>query len=471
MQGKKMLSTIFREYDIRGKVGSEFIIDQVYQLTQAIAFYFKRHNPHVKTVLVGMDARSHSPAIKDEVIRALQESGMDVLFIGVCPTPVLYFGLYTLPVQAGIMITASHNPPEYNGLKLCLGNHSVWGLQVKEIYALYKEKAHLSAQHQGTVNFYNLIDDYISWLSHHFKHLHNSTISAVIDCSNGTASTVLPQLIDRLGLKNVRLLCVQTDETPKHEADPTKEKNMEDVKQEIRASKPTIGIGLDGDADRMAAMTESGCLIPGDQLLAFFSNDILERHPHASIVMDIKSSSALVDFLASKHAVAHLAPSGHAIIKDYMRTYQALLGGELSCHFFFKDRYFGYDDGIYAALRLLEIVDNKEQSLDVLMQFFPQKVSSPECRIPCDDTQKKEIVDFVLKKFRERADAQLITIDGVRATVPYGWGLIRASNTQPELCLRFESDTPQGLNAVRSDFFTILSAYYDRAFLESACCM
>lgn len=357
-----MLSTIFREYDIRGKVGSELIIDQVYPLTQAIAFYFVHHNPAVKTVLVGMDVRSHSPEIKDAVIKALKDSGIDVIFIGVCPTPVLYFGLYTLPVQAGIMITASHNPPEYNGLKLCLGNHSVWGLQVKEIYALYKEKAHLPSAQQGILSSYNLIDDYISWLLAHFKHLRNSTISAIIDCGNGTAGTVVPQLIDRLGLRNVRLLCVNVDQTPKHEADPTKEKNMQDVKQALLANKPTIGIGLDGDADRMAAMTESGQLIPGDQLLAFFSNDILERHPHASIVMDIKSSSALVDFLANKQAVAHLAPSGHAIIKDYMRTYNALLGGELSCHFFFKDRYFGYDDGIYAALRLLEIVDEKQQS-------------------------------------------------------------------------------------------------------------
>lgn len=462
-----MIDTIFREYDIRGKVGTEFIINQTYPLTQAIAYYFKQEKPSVKTVAVGMDARTTSPAIKEEVVRALTDSGLDVIFIGVCPTPVLYFALYTLPVDAGIMITASHNPPEYNGLKLCLGKHSVWGLQVAAIRDLYKKGAQLTSSTKGSVTDQPLIPLYVEWISSHFKHLHKMPLSAVIDCGNGTAGTVIPLLIEAMGWQHITLLYADVNgANPCHEADPVKEKNMQDVKKVLATTDIQVGIGFDGDVDRMAPMTKQGFLVPGDQLLALFSQQLLKEHPGASIVVDIKSSAGLLDLLQEWGANTVLSPSGHAIIKDQMRKHHALLGGELSCHFFFNDRYFGYDDGIYAALRLFELLLHTGKTLDELLLVFPHLYSTPEFRIPCNESDKKRIVDEVLKAFAHRSDVAMITIDGVRARMNYGWGIVRASNTQPELCLRFESATEQGLHQIKEDFFNALQPYVDAQKLK-----
>lgn len=462
-----MIDTIFREYDIRGKVGTEFIISEVYPLTQAIVYYFKQHKPSVKTVAVGMDARTTSPQIKDEVVRALTDSGLDVLFIGTCPTPVLYFALYTQPVDAGIMITASHNPPEYNGLKLCLGKHSVWGLQVAEIRDLYKQKAKLPPSTQGSVTDQPLIPLYVEWLANHFIDLHAMPLSAVIDCGNGTAGTVMPLLIEAMGWRSIKLLYADVDGTsPNHEADPVKEKNMRDVKQVLATTDIQVGIGFDGDVDRMAPMTKQGFLVPGDQLLALFSQEVLNEHPRAPIVVDIKSSAGLLDLLHEWGAHTVLSPSGHAIIKDQMRKHHALLGGELSCHFFFKDRYFGYDDGIYAALRVFEMLIKTSKTLDELLAVFPKLYSTPEFRILCNESDKKRIVEAVTAVFAQRPDVAMITIDGVRARMKYGWGILRASNTQPELCLRFESDTQPGLQQVKEDFFNALKPYVDAARLQ-----
>ncbi|MFI5333177.1 MAG: phosphomannomutase/phosphoglucomutase [Candidatus Babeliales bacterium] len=462
-----MIDTIFREYDIRGKVGTEFIISEVYPLTQAIVYYFKQHKPSVKTVAVGMDARTTSPQIKDEVIRALTDSGLDVLFIGICPTPVLYFALYTQPVDAGIMITASHNPPEYNGLKLCLGKHSVWGLQVAEICDLYKQGAKLPASTQGSVTDQPLIPLYVEWLADHFKDLHAMQLSAVVDCGNGTAGTVMPLLVQAMGWHHVQLLYAEVDGTcPNHEADPVKEKNMQEVKQVLATTDIQVGIGFDGDVDRMAPMTKQGFLVPGDQLLALFSQQVLNEHPGAPIVVDIKSSAGLLDLLQEWGAQTVLSPSGHAIIKDQMRKHHALLGGELSCHFFFNDRYFGYDDGIYAALRVFEILIKTGKTLDELLAMFPKLYSTPEFRIPCNESDKKRIVEAVTALFAQRPDVAMITIDGVRARMEYGWGILRASNTQPELCLRFESDTQQGLQQVKEVFFNALKPYVDASRLK-----
>lgn len=462
-----MLDIIFREYDIRGKVGTELLIDEAYNLTRAIAYYFVQQNPEVKKVAVGMDARTHSPLIQKEVIRGLCESGLDVVIIGVCPTPVLYFALYNLPVDAGIMITASHNPPEYNGIKICLGKSSVWGLQVKEIRNLYRAGAALQPVHRGQISQIPLVDSYITWLVDHFAHLKGAPISAVIDCANGAAGIVMPTLVQRMGWQHVQLLYPEVDGTcPNHEADPVKEKNMAEVKRALATTDAQVGIGLDGDADRMAPMTKSGYLVPGDQLLAILSKQLLAEHPGAGVVMDVKSSSSLLDLVAAWGGTAHLSPSGHAIIKTQMRQHNALLGGELSCHFFFADRYFGYDDGIYAALRLFELMLTAGASLDELLAVVPKKWSSPEVRIACAEDEKQTIINAVRGVFAARADVTMITIDGVRAHMPYGWGIVRASNTQSELCLRFEADSHEGLAHVRRDFIAALQPFFYASILE-----
>ncbi|HZW61199.1 MAG TPA: phosphomannomutase/phosphoglucomutase [Candidatus Babeliales bacterium] len=462
-----MLDSIFREYDIRGKVGSELLVEEAYNLARSIAYFFhEKRGSAVKTVALGMDGRLHSEAIKNEVVRGLTDSGLNVLFLGICPSPVLYFALYNLPVDAGLMITASHNPKEYNGLKICLGKDSVWGVQVREIRDLYKAGKQLESSVKGTVSEYPAINDYITWMGHSFKHLKGMDFKVIVDCGNGAAGAVMPALIKEMAWPNVQLLYPEIDGTyPNHEADPVKEKNMQDVKKILTETSVELGIGLDGDVDRMVPMTKSGYLVPGDKLLSVFAQPIVKEHPGAAVVMDIKSSSGLIDLLNRWGAKPCLSPSGHAIVKDQIRQHNALLGGELSCHFFFKDRYFGYDDGIYAMLRLFEIL-SPGISLDALLTQFPKKFSSREILISCPDEKKRDVVENVKQLFAQRTDVTIITIDGVRATMDYGWGILRASNTTPMLSLRFESDTEQGLQQVKLDFFKALEHAIDPVTLR-----
>lgn len=464
-----MKDVIFREYDIRGIVGKEFLINQAYDLTRAIAFYLRKHNPAIKTIAVGMDGRTHSPAIKKEICRALNDSGIDVRFVGLCPTPALYFALHTTPVDGGLMITASHNAKEYNGIKICLGTSSIWGVEIQEIKKLYKENAHIAADKKGTTSDYPIVPTYVEWLSDHFSHLKKINPEIVIDCANGTAGIVVPDLLKKMGWNKSTLLYPEVDGTyPNHEADPTVEENMAQVKRMLQKTDATFGIGFDGDCDRMAPMTKNGFLVPGDQLLAVFAQPILKQHPGAGIVFDIKSSAGLIELLEKWGADPIMSPSGHSIIKETMQQYSALLGGELSCHFFFKDRYFGYDDGIYAALRLLEIMYETGKSLAELIAIFPQKQSSPELRLACPEDKKKEIITAIKKELNQRYPAaSIITLDGLRVTFDFGWGIIRSSNTQPVLSMRFESETHEGLAHVIDIFYELLKPYLDQAALST----
>lgn len=466
-----MTESIFRQYDIRGIVETELTLKNMQDLTRAMLTYFLRQQSDLKEIVIGMDGRTHSSLLKKEIIKAATSWGIDVVDIGLCPTPAFYFSLFTTNTKSGFMITASHNPKEYNGIKICLDTQSVWGKQIQEIKRIYFEKdfIHLDGNKQGTVRTYDANSNYITWLTDHFSHLKNKTIDAIIDCGNATAGIIFPELIKAMGWKNVRMLYETVDGIfPNHEADPTKLENMLDVQKILlKDNSFKIGLGLDGDSDRMNPMTKKGILVPGDQLLALYSKAILQKHPGATIVFDIKSSTTLVEALEKMGAQPCIAPSGHSIIKDYLRKKNAKLAGELSCHFFFNDRYFGYDDGIYAALRLFELLDQSEKSLDELVQALPQKVSSPEYRITCAEKDKSAIVDSVKSVFAKRTDTQTLTIDGIRAQTPYGWGLVRASNTQSVVCLRFESDTPEGLQKISDDFISALSPFYSKKELET----
>src|SRR5579872_7269850 len=267
-----MKETIFREYDIRGLVNNELMINDVYDLARAIAFYLVQLNKDVKKVVVGMDGRDSSPAIKEHVCRALRDSGMDVVFVGVCSSPMIYFATYTLPVDAAIMITASHNPKEYNGLKICLGTKSLWGAQIREIGKLYFEKKQSIAVAPGGYSEYFIKNDYIAWHVEKFPHLKDIDVSMVIDCGNGAAGVVIPDIVVAMGWKGAYLLHELVDGTfPNHEADPTSLKNMQDVKEMLATTDAVVGIGFDGDADRMGAMTQEGELVPGDKMIALFA--------------------------------------------------------------------------------------------------------------------------------------------------------------------------------------------------------
>jgi phosphomannomutase/phosphoglucomutase len=455
---------IFREYDIRGIVGTELLISEVYALTCAIVAYFKTLQPHCTNVVIGMDGRTHSHDIKAEMARALQDCGMNVTFIGVCASPTLYYAVHTLKVDAGLMITASHNPGEYNGIKICLGKGSVWGPGIQNIKKLYLQGIKPEATHRGSYHDVAIVDDYIAYLKKQFSHLVGMPLAAVVDCGNGSGGTVMPALCTAMEWKHVQLLHVEVDGTyPNHEADPVKEENMRDIKHALATTDAVVGIGLDGDCDRMGAMTKKGFLVPGDQLLALFAQDVIKHHPRCTIVSDIKGSGAVLDLLASWGAHAVLSPSGHAIIKDTMNRNHALLGGELSCHFFFADRYFGYDDAFYALLRLFELLVSTRKALATLLTIIPHVYSSPEYRIAYNEALRTVIIDKIKKELRKRSDITTIDIDGVRATAPYGWGIVRPSNTQPVLCLRFESSTPEGLMKIKQDFMTLLDEYIEKS--------
>jgi phosphomannomutase / phosphoglucomutase len=462
-----MVDDIFRLYDIRGKIGPELALDEVYDLGRAIAAYFLQKNTQVKKVAVGADGRVHSPAITQEVCNALQESGLDVIFVGPCPTPVVYFAIFNMPVDAGLMITASHNGPEYNGIKICLGKEAVWGSQIQEIKRLTRQKVTVSSSKVGTYEDYDLIEDYSNWLVQHFPHLIGMDLKVLIDCGNGAAGMVMPRLIKKMKWQHVSLLYPEVDGTyPNHEADPIVEKNMQDLKKALLTGTYDVGLGFDGDCDRMTPMTKQGSLVSGDKLLALFAQEILKVQRGAGVVFDIKCSSGLSELLKKWGGMPFISASGHSIIKDQLKKTNALLAGELSCHFFFNDRYFGYDDGIYAALRLFELLKTTCKSLEELLQVFPQKFATPEIRIACPLEKMSSIVNRVKGHFLEHKQADVMTIDGIRVMMDYGWGLVRPSNTQPVICLRFESDSSKGLEQLKRDFMCALEPYFTQEVLR-----
>jgi len=462
-----MKDNVFRKYDIRGRVGEELDIDRVYDLGRAIAYYFIENKPEIKTVAVGMDGRNHSLPIKKHLCRALMDSGLDVIFVGVCASPVLYFTLFDQDVDAGLMVTASHNPKEYNGIKICLDKKMVCGQEVQKIKNYFKEGK--SVKSQRTTRYVNqpMVGAYVDHLKERFPHLVGMDLSAIVDCGNGAGGAVMPDLVKKMEWKNVMILFAEVDgDYPNHEADPVVEENMRFVKKVLAESDVQVGIGFDGDADRMAPMTKDGYLVPGDKLLAIYAQPILQKNIGSSVVFDIKASQGLIDVIKKHGGKPVMSPSGHSIIKKHMSENNSLLGGELSCHFFFADRYFGYDDGVYAMLRLFEIMRDSGKTLKELVQEFPKKISSPEIRIKCADDKKKEVVKDAKILFAKRDDAKVVTLDGVRASMDYGWGILRVSNTQPVVSLRFESDTQEGLEKVKEDFFNAMLPHFDKDFLR-----
>lgn len=460
MEKKRIDQTVFREYDIRGIIGTEIPIDEVYNLTCAIAAYLVSCNKDLKTVTVGMDGRTHSQAIKEQVCKALTDCGINTIFIGLCTTPALYFSLHTMPVDGGIMITASHNPKEYNGFKICLGKESICGQQIKEVGTLYAQGARVNTTHKGTLSEQLIHTSYINYLAERFEHLKNIDLPVAFDCGNAAAGMIIPGLIQKMNWKKTLVLYPEIDGTyPNHEADPTIEKNMRDLKNIVHQGEYAYGIGFDGDADRMGALTKTGYLIPGDRLMALFAKPIIAKNPGATIVCDISSSSALINTLESWGAHACMVATGHVNIKAAMHREKALLGGELSCHFSFADRYFGFDDGIYSALRLIELITQSDKNLDAMVSELPLMYSTPVLRIPCEPKIMKPMISAVHDFYAAQPDTKLITIDGIRATTNYGWGLIRASNTQPVITIRFESGSQEGLTQLKQEFAGILSPY------------
>ncbi|QQR53342.1 phosphomannomutase/phosphoglucomutase [bacterium] len=456
-----MTDSVFREYDIRGIVGSELIVSDVYQLCKAILYYFLQKNEHGKTILIGRDGRRSSDEIFTHLCKAVIDSGLEVMDAGVIPSPVLYFGMYNRYADFGLMITASHNPADYNGIKMLVGTHSVYGQEIRNIRTYFHEKKQPLTKNNGKKNDFSLLKKtYIDFLLQHFSSLSGLTLPIVFDCAHAVAGSIIKELVKQFHWNNCTVLFDTIDGSfPAHEADPTVEKNMQDLKKTVLEKKAAIGIGFDGDADRMAAVTEAGQLLLGDTLLAVFSQTIDPTLKKRGIVINVTMSDGLHELFAKQQVPVFVSPTGHAIIKQYMDNHDAVLGGEGSCHFFFKDRYFGYDDGIYAALRLLETVVQSHKKISELATILPKRMSSKEYRIPCPDTIKNSIMDMLRKTFQHDKNVTCLFIDGIRITYPFGWAIIRPANTQPVLSMRFEAHTNETLMDIKHIFLTLLQPF------------
>ncbi len=437
-----MNKSIFREYDIRGIAGEDMNEADVEALGRAVGTLLRRRG--ASGLSVGRDCRLSSEAYADALITGLLAVGCDVIDIGVCPTPVLYFSIHHLKTDGGVMVTASHNPPEYNGFKICHGLESVHGADIGLIRDLIEAGDFETGQGSRQRNP-SVVDAYRSHLMASISF--SRPLKVGVDAGNGTAGVVAAPLLRDLGCAVTSLYCEMDGRFPNHEADPTVLSNMTDLIHRVRVEGLDLGIGFDGDGDRIGVVDEKGGIIHGDRLMILFAREILSRKPGAVFVSEVKCSKVMYDEIERLGGKAVMWKTGHSLIKKKMRETGAALAGEMSGHMFFADRYLGYDDAIYAACRLLEILSAADRPLSALLSDIPETFNTPEIRVDCPDSEKFAVVAGAVEYFRERYP--VIDIDGVRVLFDDGWGLVRASNTQPALVLRFEAESPERLAEIR----------------------
>jgi len=432
---------MFREYDIRGIAGKDMNADDVVLIGKAIGTYLLRQGN--SNLTVGQDCRTTSPRYAQKLIQGLTETGCDVVDIGVCPTPVAYFSIRHLRKQGNVMVTASHNPPEYNGFKICSGFDSVYGEQIQQILKYIQKNDFESGN--GNVETYDVVPYYKAHLLENITVRKNLRVG--IDAGNGTAGITAVPITKNLGCDVFDIYCDMDGTFPNHEADPTVLENMTDLIALVREKKLDVGFGYDGDGDRIGVVDEEGNLVFGDKLMILFAREILTRKPGATFISEVKCSQTMYDDIEKHGGRAIMWKTGHSLIKQKMKEENAVLAGEMSGHIFFSDRYLGYDDAVYASCRLLEILSTTGKKLTELLADIPETFSTPEIRVECPDHIKFDVVRQVTEYFRERYD--VIDIDGVRVLFSDGWGLVRASNTQPALVLRFEAMSEDRLSEIR----------------------
>ena len=436
--------SIFREYDIRGIVDKDLTPGVVRTLGQALGTYFRGQGK--RRTAVGRDCRVSSPSYSQALIAGLRTAGCDVVDLGTIPTPLLYFAIYYKDYEAGVMITGSHNPPEYNGFKMMSGHDTLYGETIQEIYRLIRDDK-LLADREGTVSDYALIPEYSDYVVAGIKPARK--LKVVIDAGNGTGGVVAVPIFQRLGAEVLELFCDMDGRFPNHHPDPTLPEAMETLIRTVRSEKADIGIAYDGDADRIGVVDDEGHLIWGDQLLIFFARDILKANPGRAIISEVKATKVLYDEIARLGGKPIMYRTGHSLIKKKIKEENALLAGEMSGHIFFADRWFGFDDAIYSSARLYELLAGTDVKLSAMLAGLPKTFSTPEIRIYASEEVKFKIVDDVRAELAQKYP--VIDIDGVRAIMPNGWGLVRASNTQAVLVLRFEAETEADLAAIQKE--------------------
>ncbi len=432
---------IYREYDIRGVVGVDFDLNDVERIGRGYATYLAGHG--VGTCAVGRDCRLSSPKIRDALIKGMTKGGSEVIDIGMCPTPVLYFALRHLNVEGGAMITASHNPPEYNGFKVCLGFDTIFGEEIQNLRKIIESGNYASGN--GSLRECDMISAYCDYLTKNIRV--ERPVSLAVDAGNGTGGLAAVPILKRLCCQPEELFTEPDGTFPNHNPDPTVPQNLTSLLQVVVDKGLELGIAFDGDADRLGVVDEKGQIIYGDMLMIIFARDILHDNPGGKFIGEVKCSQFMYDEIRAKGGVPIMWKTGHSLIKRKLRDEQALLAGEMSGHFFFRHRYFGFDDATYAACRLLEIISRQRRPLSAYLADLPRRYNTPEIRVDCPDDIKFELVDNARRILA--AQYEVIDTDGVRVVFPDGWGLVRASNTSPAIVLRFEAQTEARLQEIR----------------------
>jgi len=455
-----MNSSIFREYDVRGLHETDLTTPVITDLGRAFGTTVRRQG--LKTVALGRDFRPSSPRLAAALEAGLVETGCDVLRVGVLPTPGLYWSIAHLKTDAGVQVTGSHNPSEYNGFKMNLGLASIHGEQIQVLRKMIEARDFDLVEREaekGEVRDIPTEAAYMDMLAS--KVAPKRKLKVVLDAGNGCAGPVAPDVFRRVGCEVVELFTEPDGSYPNHQPDPTVEANMQDLIRKVRETNADLGIGYDGDADRVGAVDERGRIVWGDQILALLSREVLAKYPGAPIVFDVKCSQGLEEDIVAHGGRPIMARTGHSVMKARMKEEKGPLAGELSGHIFYQDDFYGFDDAIYVSLRLLRIVADSGKTLGALLDTVPQYVATPEIRLDASDEEKFAIVDRVRDHFSK--DHEVIAIDGARIKFGDGWGLVRASNTQPVLVVRFEAKTKERLKEIQDEVMQVLAGEGVRA--------
>ncbi|MCK6543133.1 phosphomannomutase/phosphoglucomutase [bacterium] len=442
---------IFREYDIRGIVADDLQIEVVELLGKAYGTYMV--DKGAKVVTVGRDVRTTSLALKNALVKGMMSTGLEVIDVGEVPTPVLYYSIVFYKTDGGIMVTGSHNPREYNGFKMCLGLAPIFGTEIQRLRHIIDGKAFATGN--GTYHEKTIISQYIQMITEKI-HL-DKKFKIVIDAGNGTAGTIAPKIFRKLGCEVIELYCEPDGTFPNHLPDPTKLEYIKDLQDLVVEHQADLGLGFDGDTDRVGAIDELGRVVWADKLIALLAREINQKNPGQKILFDVKCSQGLIEDIQTHGGVPVMWKTGHSLLKAKMKELHNPLAGEMSGHIFFADDFYGYDDAIYVAARLVQMISRAPHTLSELSDSFPKFYSTPEIRVDTTEADKFRIVDEVRDYFRKKYE--IIDVDGVRILYGDGWGLVRASNTQPVLVVRFEAKTEARVHAIMNEVITKLREY------------
>ena len=444
----KLIESIFREYDIRGTYPTEINENSIAKIGQAIAL--KCIEEGVSEICVGRDGRLSGKTLLEAMCKSLSESGIAVINIGLVTSPILYYAAKKNKSKSGVMITGSHNPKNDNGIKMVINDKPVSGT---EILSLTKYVKNINNKAQ-IINDTSVIDQYISEVTNKIK-LHNpNRLKVVIDCGNGAAGAVAPELFKKLGCDVINLFSEVDGNFPNHHPDPGKLDNLKDLINTVKKEDADLGIAFDGDGDRVGLISGKGEIVFPDKIMMLFAKDILDKNKGGEIIFDVKCSNSLADIIKQNGGKPTMSPTGHFHIKNALRKTNALLAGEMSGHIFFNDTWYGFDDGHYAGVRILDLITRSNLSIEELVSQLPQSHSTPELNINVDDENKFLIIERFARECS--LDGNKVTIDGLRIEFENGWGLLRASNTTPKLVLRFEGNTKEALNSIKTDFLNEL---------------